>query len=140
ARGRSARPAPERALGPADFEHWPARQAAAHAEGRAIGLGFATFIEAAPGPPDYGAAIMPGGGDNSIIANEPARSVLEPDGTVSVFTQQMPHGQSHETTLVQVAADELGLPLEQVHLRFGDTALTPFGIVGTGGSRSAPMA
>jgi carbon-monoxide dehydrogenase large subunit len=134
----SARATLERALVLADIEHWPARQAEARAEGRALGLGFATFIEAAPGPPDLQEAMMPGMGGG--LALEPARSVLESDGTVSVLTQQMPHGQGHETTLVQVAADELGLPMDQVRLRFGDTALTPFGLVGTGGSRSAPLA
>ena len=104
-----------------------------------LGLGFATFIEAAPGPPDFQEAIMPGGG-GGLMGGEPARSVLEADGTVSVYTQQMPHGQGHETTLAQVAADELGVPIEQVRVRYGDTSLTPFGLSGTGGSRSAPMA
>jgi carbon-monoxide dehydrogenase large subunit len=66
--------------------------------------------------------------------------VLEEDGSVSVLTQQMPHGQGHETTLAQVAADELGVAVEQVRVRFGDTAITPFGLMGTGGSRSAAMA
>ena len=47
--------------------------------------------------------------------------MLEADGTVSVYTQQMPHGQGHETTLAQVAADELGVPIEQVRVRYGDT-------------------
>ena len=56
-----------------------------------------------------------------LIAGEPARTVLEADGTVTVHTQQMPHGQGHETTLAQVAADELGVPIEQVRVRFGDT-------------------
>ena len=46
------------------------------------------------------------------------QSVLEADGTVAVFTQQMPHGQGHETTLAQVAADELDdykeVPLEKL--------------------------
>ena len=81
---------------------------------------------------------MPGGG--GMMGGEPARAVLEADGTVSVYTQQMPHGQGHETTLAQVAADELGVPLEQVRVRYGDTRITPFGLAGTGGSRSAPMA
>lgn len=134
----SARATLERALELADLASWPERQAAARAEGRCVGLGFATFIEAAPGPPDYQESILPGGG--GLMAGEPARSVLEADGTVSVFTQQMPHGQGHETTLAQVAADELGVPLEQVQLRYGDTSITPFGLAGTGGSRSAPMA
>jgi carbon-monoxide dehydrogenase large subunit len=101
-------------------------------------MGFATFIEAAPGPPDFQESIMAGGG--GLMAGEPARSELERDGTVSVFTQQMPHGQGHETTLAQVAADQLGVPIEQVRLRYGDTSITPFGLAGTGGSRSAPMA
>src|SRR5262249_48383441 len=45
-----------------------------------------------------------------------------------------------ETTRGQVAADEPGVPIEQVRVRYGDTAITPFGLAGTGGSRSAPMA
>jgi carbon-monoxide dehydrogenase large subunit len=134
----SARTTLERALEIADLEHWPARQAAARADGRVLGLGFATFIEAAPGPPDFQESIMPGAG--GLMGGEPARSVLEADGTVSVYTQQMPHGQGHETTLAQVAADELDVPIEQVRIRYGDTSLTPFGLSGTGGSRSAPMA
>ncbi len=135
----SARATLERALAIAELDQWPARQEAARAEGRVLGLGFATFIEAAPGPPDFQEAIMPGGG-GGLMGGEPARSVLEADGTVSVYTQQMPHGQGHETTLAQVAADELGVPIEQVRVRYGDTSLTPFGLSGTGGSRSAPMA
>ncbi|HEY3672490.1 MAG TPA: xanthine dehydrogenase family protein molybdopterin-binding subunit [Acidimicrobiia bacterium] len=135
----SARTTLERALEVADLASWPARQEAARAEGRCVGLGFATFIEAAPGPPDFQESVMPGGG-GGLLAGEPARSVLEADGTVSVYTQQMPHGQGHETTLAQVAADALGVPLEQVRVRYGDTSITPFGLSGTGGSRSAPMA
>ena len=38
-----------------------------------------------------------------------------------------------------MAADELGVPLEQVHVKFGDTRVTPFGIAGTGGSRAGAM-
>jgi carbon-monoxide dehydrogenase large subunit len=134
----SARATLEQALALAGFDAWPEEQAAARAKGRVIGLGFATFIEAAPGPPDFSAYVMPGAG--ALAAGEPIRVVLEEDGTVTVYTQQMPHGQSHETTLAQVAADELGVAIEQVQVRYGDTAIVPFGLMGTGGSRSAPMA
>ena len=134
----SARATLEQALAHADFGDWPQRQAAAREEGKILGLGFSTFIEAAPGPPDFGAYVM--GGAGAVLNAEPARLVLEDDGTVSVLTQQMPHGQSHETTLAQVAADEIGVPIEQVRVRYGDTAITPFGMAGTGGSRSAAMA
>ena len=62
---------------------------------------------------------------------------LEEDGIVVLFTGQMPHGQSHQTTLAQVAADEFGVPFEQVRVVVGDTAVVPFGF--TGGSRSATL-
>lgn len=122
----------------ADVEAWPEEQEAARAQGRFVGMGFATYIEAAPGPPDFNDAVMPGFG--SVLSREPAYVALDADGTVSVYTQQVPHGQGHETTLAQVAADELGVPVEAVKVRYGDTSVTPFGIMGTGGSRSAAMA
>ena len=50
----------------------------------------------------------------------------------------MPHGQSHQTTLAQIAADEFGVPFEQVRVVVGDSDVVPFGF--TGGSRSATMA
>jgi carbon-monoxide dehydrogenase large subunit len=74
------------------------------------------------------------------LAVEPIHAVLESDGSVTVHTQQVPHGQGHETTLAQVAADELGVPVEAVRIRYGDTNFAPFGLAGTGGSRSAAMA
>jgi carbon-monoxide dehydrogenase large subunit len=128
----------EKALEVLDFDHWPERQAAARAEGRRLGLGFATYIEPAPGPPDYFDHFAPGFG--SMVNCEPIDAVLEGDGTVTLATQQVVHGQGHETTLAQLAADELGVPIDRIRLRFGDTRRTPFGMAGTGGSRAATFA
>ncbi len=109
-------------------------QRRAREAGRLLGIGFATFIEPAPGPPNFGAAAgLP-------EATERAVALLEPDGHLTVITSQAPHGQSHETTLAQVAASELGVPLDHVRVVHGDTANTPFSILGTAGSRSATMA
>jgi carbon-monoxide dehydrogenase large subunit len=72
------------------------------------------------------------------LGAETAKARLEIDGTVSVFTGQMPHGQGHQTTLAQIAADEFGVPFEDVHVIVGDTDVVPAGF--TGGSRSATMA
>ncbi|MEA3020304.1 MAG: aerobic carbon-monoxide dehydrogenase large subunit [Actinomycetota bacterium] len=113
-----------------DLPAFRARQAAARAEGRHLGIGFASYIEAAPGPNE--------GGGGGIMGNEQMRMRLEPDGTVSVFTGQMPHGQSHETTFAQIAADEIGVPFEQVRVVVGDSDTSPMGM--TGGSRAATMA
>jgi aerobic carbon-monoxide dehydrogenase large subunit len=106
------------------------RQEAERQHGRYLGLGVATFIEAAPGPrsPE---------GPRGPMGMESMRLRLEEDGIVALFTGQMPHGQSHQTTLAQIAADEFGVPFEQVRVVVGDTDVVPFGL--TGGSRSATM-
>jgi aerobic carbon-monoxide dehydrogenase large subunit len=113
-----------------DFPAFRRRQAEARAQGRYLGVGVATFIEAAPGPrsPE---------GPSGPMGVESMRLRLEEDGIVALFTGQMPHGQSHQTTLAQIAADEFGVPFEQVRVVVGDTDVVPFGL--TGGSRSATM-
>jgi carbon-monoxide dehydrogenase large subunit len=55
-----------------------------------------------------------------------------------VVTSSASHGQSVETTIAQVVADELGIDFDHVAVIQGDTATTPFG-PGTGGSRSAVL-
>jgi carbon-monoxide dehydrogenase large subunit len=134
----SAKRTLEEALEAAGADGWEALREQARTEGRVMGIGLATFIEAAPGPPGYFDHIVPGFA--SMVGAEPAHTVLETDGSVSIITSQVPHGQGHETTLAQVAADELGLPVESVRLRYGDSSVAPFSLLGTGGSRSAAMA
>jgi carbon-monoxide dehydrogenase large subunit len=133
----SARATLDRAVELTLLDSFRAEQAAARERGRYLGFGTAVFAEAAPGPPDYGPAL---GAGSSPRSAQQARARLEADGTVSVFTSQQPHGQGHETTLAQLAADGLGLPVEDVHVVHGDTSATPFNAVGTGGSRSATLA
>ena len=71
---------------------------------------------------------------------ERAHARIEPDGTLTLLTAQHAHGQGHETTLAQVAADELGVPLASVRVVHGDTSTSPFGVLGTSGSRAATRA
>jgi carbon-monoxide dehydrogenase large subunit len=110
------------------FRH---RQEQERARGRYLGIGVATFIEGAPGPR------APGQESGGLMGLEHMRLRLAADGFVELFTGQMPHGQSHQTTLAQIAADEFGVPFEQVRVVVGDTDTVPFGM--TGGSRSATM-
>jgi carbon-monoxide dehydrogenase large subunit len=70
---------------------------------------------------------------------ESAEVTLEPTGRLVVRSSSSPHGQGHETTFAQIAAEHLGIPMDDVVLRFGDTAVVPRG-VGTFASRSVAMA
>ena len=126
----------ERALGLIDMDAFARDKAAAYQRNHRLGIGIACYHEAAPGPPGYWDYIAPG---NDTLLNEEAQATIEADGSVVVYTSQMPHGQSHETTYGQVVADELGVSIDDVTLVFGDTRRTPFSILGTGGSRGGPI-
>jgi carbon-monoxide dehydrogenase large subunit len=121
-------------IGYADFRRW---QTAVRGQGRHVGIGVANYVEPAPAPPSLSAAMM---GTEAPRTVQQARARLEPDGTVTVFTSQQPHGQGHETTFAQLAADELGLDMARFRVAYGDTRDTPFNLVGTGGSRAATLA
>lgn len=124
----------DRALELAGYDAFRAEQPRLRREGRLVGIGFATFLEPAPGPPSWAEVC------SFLVPPERASVKVEPDGTVTVVTGQSPHGQSHETTLAQLAADRVGVPYESVRVVVGDTDVTPFSIVGTGGSRAATVA
>ena len=132
--GITARQTLDRAVEMMDLDTFTTQQAAARAEGRLLGLGFATFIEIAPGPPDFAQSA---GFD---LRGELSWARLEPTGDLTIASCQSPHGQGHETTIAQVAADELGVSLDRVRIVFGDTDSTPFTVLGTGGSRASMMA
>jgi aerobic carbon-monoxide dehydrogenase large subunit len=69
---------------------------------------------------------------------EAAEVEVSPSGRVIVRSSCCPHGQGHETTFAQIAADRLGLSMDQIELRFGDSSEVPRG-VGTFGSRSVAV-
>src|ERR687885_409346 len=114
-----------------DLSTWQERQEEARREGRLIGLGFSCFAERT----GYGTrafalrkmAITPGL-DNAHLK-------MDPSGNVAVAVGTCGHGQGHQTTLAQIAADELGIAPDNILVRQGDTEATPYGW-GTFASRS----
>ena len=125
-------PALRRALELAGYDQLRREQTAARAKGRHLGIGLSTYIEACgPAPSAVAGALGAGAG-----LWESGQVRVHPSGTVTVYTGSHSHGQGHETTFAQLVADELGIPMEQVEIVHGDTALIPFGM-GTYGSRSA---
>jgi carbon-monoxide dehydrogenase large subunit len=69
---------------------------------------------------------------------ESATVKIEPSGKVTVMTGASPHGQGEETTFAQIVADELGIPMDDVLVIHGDTAVVQYGI-GTFGSRGTAV-
>jgi len=106
------------AVGADGFE---AERERARAAGRAIGMGFALFVE-----------------DTGLGPYEGIRVRVDPLGRVFVFSGTSSQGQAHETTLAQIVADGLSVPLDQVVVVPGDTTGLPYG-VGTFASRVAVL-
>ena len=63
---------------------------------------------------------------------------LETDGTVTIFSSDVSHGQGHATFLSQIVSDVLGVGIEKITLAPADTANAPFGL-GTYASRAAAL-
>lgn len=108
--GISARETLDRAVELLDLDKLRAKQREARAQGRLLGVGLATFVEIAPGPPDFAPLV---GFD---LPSETAWARIEPTGHLTISTWQVTQGQGHETTLAQAAADELGVPVENVRI------------------------
>jgi carbon-monoxide dehydrogenase large subunit len=88
-----------------------------------LGIGIASYVE------------ITGGGDESGPPSENATVEVHADGTATILTGTSPHGQGHSTAWAMIASDELGIPVDKITLKWGDTDLIPVG-GGTGGSRS----
>jgi CO/xanthine dehydrogenase Mo-binding subunit len=69
---------------------------------------------------------------------EGARIEIDSQGFVNVASGASSQGQGHETVLAQVASFVLGVPIDRVKVRHGDTGLIPFG-GGSYASRTAVM-
>jgi carbon-monoxide dehydrogenase large subunit len=116
----------DRALEMVDYKPFRDLQQRARAEGRWLGIGLSTFMETAGVGPSK---------TSPIQGWESAGVRVELTGTITVLTGTSPHGQGLETVFAQIAADRLGVPLDDVEVLHGDTAVIAAG-VGTFGSRS----
>jgi aerobic carbon-monoxide dehydrogenase large subunit len=91
-------------------------------DAKQLGIGLATYVE-----------ITNGIGESEFGAVE-----ITADGEAIVRTGSFSHGQGHETTFAQIAADRLGLPIEKITVLKGDTDAVARG-TGTYGSKSAQI-
>ena len=91
-----------------------------------LGIGMSVYVE------------ITGSGDEAGPPNENATIEVHPDGSATILTGTSPHGQGHATSWAMIASSELGIPVERITVRHGDTDLIPKG-GGTGGSRSLQL-
>lgn len=104
------------AMGHNDWDGFAARQAEAKTRGKLLGRGVAHYVESSIGTPVEQTQIHVRGEENRV--------------DLVIGTQ--PSGQGHETSFAQVAAEWLGLPVEDVTIIVGDTDIVQLG----GGSHS----
>ena len=128
-------PALDQAMEMIDYPALREKQAQLRKEGRYLGIGVVTYTEICGlGPSEVAGAVGFGGGlwESAIVR-------FHPSGKVNVMVGVSPHGQGEETTFAQIVADQLGLPVGDVVIVYGDTDQTPMGW-GTYGSRTTPVA
>jgi carbon-monoxide dehydrogenase large subunit len=118
-----------------DVAAFRARQREARAQGRFLGLGFATFSERT----GYGTPAFAARGMEITPGWEKVELTMDPSGFVEARIGASPHGQGLRTTLAQIIADELAIEPEQIAIVHGDTDRTPYGF-GTFASRSLVIA
>ena len=107
------------ALEAADWKGFAARRKAAKRQGRLRGIGLALFLE-------------PSGG----MGKEQVEIRVEPDGRLAMYSLAGPSGQGHETVFPVLVANILGVPDNNIELRYNDVAAPKLAGVGTFGSRS----
>jgi CO/xanthine dehydrogenase Mo-binding subunit len=100
------------------WDGFDAERAAAAEEGRRIGIGVAAYVEGTGMGPYEGAHVK-----------------VETTGEIVVSTGLTTQGQGHYTTLAQIAADVLGVAVEDVTVITGDTRRFKYA-VGTFASRA----
>lgn len=110
-------------------------QTKARAEGRHIGIGYASYAELT----GIGSKIPAAPGMPVTTGIESATVRIDPSGAVTAIFGVASHGQGLETTLAQVVSDALGCRLEDIRVVQGDTAGRAYG-TGTYASRSTVLA
>jgi len=125
----------EKLLGLADYPALRKQQTELRRQGVLMGIGLACFIDKAGTGPSANLALRGGlhGGWESAIVR------VHSDGKVTVLAGSHSHGQGHDITFAQIAADRLKLDIDDIRLVEGDTDRIPFGN-GTWGARSVSVA
>lgn len=122
----------ERALAKVGYADMAGRKAEARQRGKRLGIGIGSYVAVAgvgPSAQMQAEGLVSGTWGSANIR-------VHPTGEVTVTTGAQPHGQSQETTFAQVAAQELGIPIEYVNVLHSDTSGALYYAQASYGSRS----
>ncbi|GAB3881821.1 molybdopterin-dependent oxidoreductase [Kibdelosporangium lantanae] len=113
------------------YDDIPERKREALARGKRLGVGIASYVAICGVGPSTRMSKegMLGG------TWESANVRVHPSGEVAITIGSQSTGQSHETVFAQIAAEALGIPLDNIRVYRSDTEKAPYG-QGTYGSRS----
>ena len=128
----------DKALEMVGYSSFRKEQEEARQRGSYLGIGFSTYIEICGAAPSAWIGVSPTGQGWGAAMWESANVRVHLTGKTIVTVGTQSHGQGHETTMAQIVAEELGIPVEDITVQLGDTLGTPFGY-GTYASRSAAV-
>lgn len=121
----------DKALAMIDYARLAERKAAVRQRGKRLGLGIGCFVAISgvgPSPRMSLEGMLGGTWESAAIR-------VHPTGEITLIIGSKPHGQRHETTFAQVAAEELQVDISKIEVLHSDTRRAPFG-QGSYGSRS----
>ena len=126
-------PALQKAMDMIDYAGLREEQIEKRARGELMGIGISSFTEIVGAGPSKDFDII------GIKMFDSCEIRVHPTGKVIARIGVQSQGQGHETTFAQIIAEELGFPVADIKIEYGDTDTAPYGL-GTYASRSTPVA
>jgi carbon-monoxide dehydrogenase large subunit len=123
----------QKAMDMIDYAGLRKEQAEKRARGELMGIGISSFTEIVGAGPSHDFDII------GIKMFDSCEIRVHPTGKVTARIGVQSTGQGHETTFAQIIAEELGFPVQDIKIEYGDTDTAPYGL-GTYASRSTPVA
>ncbi len=123
----------QKALDMIGYDDLRKEQAEKRARGELMGIGISSFTEIVGAGPSKDFDII------GIKMFDSCEIRVHPTGKVLARIGVQTQGQGHETTFAQIIAEELGFPVGDIKIEYGDTDTAPYGL-GTYASRSTPVA
>ncbi|MFL5674199.1 MAG: aerobic carbon-monoxide dehydrogenase large subunit [Chloroflexota bacterium] len=121
----------QKAMDTIDYAGLRREQAEKRERGELMGIGISSFTEIVGAGPSHDFDII------GLKMNDGVFIRVHPTGKVHAQISSQTQGQGHETTYAQIIAEELGFPVGDIKIEYGDTDTAPYGL-GTYGSRSTP--